>query len=142
LLVPRNEAVAWVNRVGQLYYFTRSKLVMERLGQMTTPTIDEILPFRMKHTAHRSVDAPRKEDTAELQLSQAIALTELSGAQWALRPGAHLATAGFPSFRTHFITFQMRITEGLRGTLNIEAAHPLIMAEGYSVLSSLVASDA
>ena len=143
LLVPRHEAVAWVNRVGQLYYFTRSQLVKDRLGPQSTPAIDEVMPFRMKHTAHRSVDDPRKLDTPDLQLSQAIAFSELAGSQWALRPGAHVAPDGLPSFATHFITFQMRISESERSTLNLEAAHRLVVVEGYTVLSSLLApSDA
>jgi hypothetical protein len=143
LLVPRNEAVAWVNRVGQLRYFIKSQLVTEALGPQSTPAIDEVLPFRMKHTAHRSVDSPRKEDTLDLQLSQAIAFSELAGAQWAPRPGVQLPPNGMPSFTTHFITFQMRVSESERRTLNLEIAHPQVMAEGYTVLASLLeAGDA
>lgn len=41
----RHEAVAWVGRVGQLYYFARSQLVETFLGRVAIPAIENVIPF-------------------------------------------------------------------------------------------------
>lgn len=71
----KHELSAYLNRVGQLYYFTTSDFVREYIPEpleiMTK--VNELKIFRMKNTAHRSIDAPRNE-TPEIQRRQAISL--------------------------------------------------------------------
>jgi hypothetical protein len=62
-----HEAVAYLNRLGQFYYFARR---IERLDEL--PKLRELIPFRHKHGAHRSVDAPQGEEP-EVQVAQAMA---------------------------------------------------------------------
>lgn len=55
-----HEAVAYLNRLGQFAYFAKAMDL-----QHLIPQIDTLLPFRHKHTAHRSIDMPRKESPTE-----------------------------------------------------------------------------
>jgi hypothetical protein len=55
------EAVAYINRLGQFYYFARSAKVDSLL-----PRINELVVFRHKHTAHRSIDVPKSESPDDL----------------------------------------------------------------------------
>lgn len=62
-----HEAVAYINRLGQFMYFAKA---------MGLDTIcsrgKELLSFRNKHTAHRSIDSPRSE-SLEMKEMQAMA---------------------------------------------------------------------
>lgn len=70
---PKNmihEFVAYVNRLGQIYYmfislWFKSYLAKESELVDLCPTILALMPFRNKFTAHRSIDAPRKETISE-----------------------------------------------------------------------------
>ncbi|HEU64440.1 MAG TPA: hypothetical protein ENH96_03515 [Chlamydiae bacterium] len=64
-----HEVTAYLNRLGQLSFF----LVSQKLMQYC-PKIKELLLFRNKNTAHRSIDTPRKEDTLHEQIWQSGAL--------------------------------------------------------------------
>ena len=68
----QTELVAYLNRLGQFYYFTKSTFVtnINKTALSLIPRIDELKIFRMKNTAHRSLDAPRDESYI-LQLYQA-----------------------------------------------------------------------
>lgn len=67
-----HETVAYLNRMGQFFYFAR------RLGAISRmPRISSLMPFRNKHTAHRSIDAPRDEAVVERRL-QAISMASIS----------------------------------------------------------------
>lgn len=136
----RHEAVAWLNRVGQLYYFLKSKLVSDRLSDIQMSAIDAVMPFRQKHTAHRSIDAPKKEDSPASQLYQAMSMSEVGGALWYSRNGPPWQFM-LPSAETHYLCFQIPLEDGGRAThveLNIELQHPLVMNEGYAVLAKLL----
>lgn len=69
-----HEAVAYVNRLGQIYYFAKSPLASRCVSDLSgaIPTILKYLPFRMKHSAHRSIDYPRgeSEDTQLFQTTK------------------------------------------------------------------------
>jgi hypothetical protein len=71
----KHELSAYLNRIGQLYYFVISdfvkKYVPEPLQIMTK--VEELKIFRMKNTAHRSIDAPKNE-SPEMRRRQAISL--------------------------------------------------------------------
>jgi hypothetical protein len=132
----RDEAVAWLNRAGQLHYFMESALVR---GQKCprTPHLNELLVFRHKHSAHRSIDAPRTGDTPDLMFSQAIAFSELAGTLWTLRIPSSPARDR-PGVSTHMLRFQVRSSEKRRATLTLETDHPPVAAEAYAVIAALV----
>ncbi|GAB4516639.1 MAG: hypothetical protein Tsb004_26500 [Allomuricauda sp.] len=71
-----HEIVAYLNRVGQIYYFLKSdftKNLIEVEDPLNlVPTIKEIIVFRKKATAHRSIDSPFDE-TIEYRNRQALA---------------------------------------------------------------------
>src|SRR5260370_19352727 len=84
-----HEAVAYVNRMGQFYYFAKSELVSQAVPDSVSsiPTIAKFMVFRMKHTAHRSMDVPREQDTNDLRISHARSLTRFWGKMMTLKPG-------------------------------------------------------
>ncbi|MDT3618403.1 hypothetical protein ACP26H_07915 [Cronobacter sakazakii] len=55
-----HEVVAYLNRLGQLYYFFKSDFI--QVSEAEIPNILKVMPLRMKYSAHRSVDAPRSRD--------------------------------------------------------------------------------
>lgn len=80
-----HEVVAYLNRVGQFYYFGKSVLVrgLLRAGKRELkdqiPSLISSLPFRHKITAHRSIDFPKECDTGRLQEIHAISIGPLGG---------------------------------------------------------------
>jgi hypothetical protein len=77
-----HEVTAYLNRLGQFYYFAISDAVSKRLKlrrkaiERKIPLISKIVFFRQKHTAHRSVDCPKEEDTELLQFIHQISIDE------------------------------------------------------------------
>jgi hypothetical protein len=135
----RHEAVAWVNRVGQLHYFVISNLVKSRLGSVSVPTIESVMPFRNKHVAHRSVDAPMPEDSIAAQVMHAMSLSDIGGMLWTPKPGAAPADiASGPPVDTHYASFQIRGKGNNVYDLSVERDHPGVLREGYDVLSQLL----
>jgi hypothetical protein len=65
----KHEATAYLNRMGQIYYFAKSSKVEKIMPpaeiKKIVPTIIKFIPFRMKYTAHRAVDHPRKGEVSE-----------------------------------------------------------------------------
>ncbi len=59
-----HEATAYLNRMGQFYYFATSKTVRTKIKkpEKFIPTIIEFLPFRHKQTAHRAIDMHKGEN--------------------------------------------------------------------------------
>lgn len=107
-----HEAVAYVNRLGQFHYFAKS---VGLVGLV--PTITRLLPFRHKHTAHRSTDKPRSESAAEQQ-SQAMAFG------W-----GHNLEGGFLVFRL--------LADGKFHTLNLRDSHPFVVTEVVAVFEAI-----
>jgi hypothetical protein len=59
-----HEAIAYINRLGQFYYFAKSARI-NRANVLRRVTA--LMPIRMKFTAHRSIDAPRDEEEHTLR---------------------------------------------------------------------------
>ncbi len=149
-----HEAVAYVNRLGQFHYFARSKLVSQVVNDLATsiPTIQRYLPFRMKHSAHRSLDSPHAE-TESAQILQAMSLSRAVGCMMTLKPGASddfrqqaviLDAGGMARFRqlqwqNSYVTFQL-FDEDANAHLNLilEKEHPAISSEAYDLLASVI----
>ena len=68
-----HEIVAYLNRLGQLYYFVRSLDLLE-----ICPKIVELYLFRKKNTGHRSIDYPLKDDDPNEQIWQSSCLRRKS----------------------------------------------------------------
>ncbi len=63
----RHDVVAYLNRIGQLYAFLTSRLMLN-FGfavERDAPTFHRIIIFRHKYSAHRSLDSPRGETDHE-----------------------------------------------------------------------------
>lgn len=69
-----HEAVAYINRVGQLAYLFKSdwftKVVPKGIVASTALNILALQPLRNKFTAHRQIDKPWKDDCSSLGLHQ------------------------------------------------------------------------
>jgi hypothetical protein len=148
-----HEAVAYVNRLGQFHYFARSRLVSQVVSDLSTmiPTIQKFLPFRMKHSAHRSLDSPHSE-TESTQILQAMSLSRAVGRMMMLKPGARdvipdkaiLDAGGLARFhqlqwQNCYITFQL-FDESTNSHVNLvlEKEHPTISSEAYDLLASVI----
>jgi len=55
-----HETTAYLNRLGQIHYYFRSMGLEPTFNSM--PSFWNATKFRMKYSAHRQVDAPRKGD--------------------------------------------------------------------------------
>ena len=64
-----HEAIAYFNRMGQFYYFSKSKKVGQIISDFENhiPNINKFIIFRMKQSAHRATDAPRGEDPNKMK---------------------------------------------------------------------------
>jgi len=88
-LQVRHEVVAYINRMGQFRAFARSSVASARgITKSDTPTIEKFGIFRDKVSAHRSIDAPKRLDTPDLQLSHARSLSTIGGSVWVQKPTA------------------------------------------------------
>jgi hypothetical protein len=135
-----HEAVAYVNRGGQFYYFSQYDLVKQRGECPPIPLLETLMHFRNKHTAHRSIDVPRKTDTEHLQAYQAMSM-DFDGRSFLPREGvtveATLESALFP-WRTGYLVFQINLGEGRFHFLNIERDHEALMREALSILEFIL----
>jgi hypothetical protein len=75
----RYEAVAYVSRIGQLYYFLQSEFIKRAAGEdfPGLTWIDHLVPFRHKYSAHRDRDKPKKNE--ENSLDGELSLGALGG---------------------------------------------------------------
>lgn len=152
-----HEAIGYINRFGQFYYFAKSHLVRAVVVDFAAaiPTICKFMVFRNKTTAHRSIDAPKKDDTEDSKLAQARALSWMMGTLFSPRPNARPMQhpeLGVPierdaieqwmrrefwtcNFRT-FQTFDLAINSHVNFTVELE--HPKITSEAYGVLEKVI----
>jgi len=73
-----HEVTAYINRLGQIYYFFKSDFI--NIQNSEIPKILEAMPFRMKFSAHRHVDAPRSGDLLfDITLPNMIPIKARSG---------------------------------------------------------------
>jgi hypothetical protein len=140
-----HECLAYLNRMGQFYYFATSRFVRGYVPdpEAIIPTQLLYLRFRHKHSAHRSLDAPRAEDTPHHQLVHAWALSSHGPCGFTPKrpsPEAAAALATFDSksmWRDHFFHFQM-YDEADCLNFGLEKEHPAIAGEAYKLLEALL----
>jgi len=146
-----HEAVAYLNRLGQYYYFLRSDFVRKNCAaaESFAPTIVAFVVFRRKHSAHRSIDAPKGE-SAHVQTTQAMSMSSVWGQMFEPKPGhpCHLSQVktqgGIEEFsrnqwKNSYLVFQL-ITDNPNDWHNfsIEKEHPIIMEEAFTVLEKVL----
>jgi hypothetical protein len=103
-----HETVAYLNRMGQFFYFAQQSGAISLL-----PHISSLMPFRNKHAAHRSIDAPRGEAVVERRL-QSISV----GLASSLSNGVPIATL---KHGNEFLQF------------SFDEDHPVIIEEVYLI---------
>ncbi len=108
-----HESVAYLNRLGQFHTFAKAHGMAARL-----PKMHELMVFRNKYSAHRSIDAPRGESQYEREY-QAMAF------------GFYriITREGFP-------TYQMPSGKK-HHEFDIYHDHPIIMQEAIDALFTL-----
>jgi hypothetical protein len=147
-----HEAVAYINRLGQFYYFAKSDSVRSAIADVTTliPTISKFMVFRMKHTAHRSIDAPRGESD-DLKIAHARAVSTMMGSILSPKPNApeivfpkkyggpewekfqrDLWKYNYRTFQTYDADIESHVN------LTIEMEHSAIADEAYSILERVI----
>jgi hypothetical protein len=142
-----HEATAYLNRLGQFYYFLTSDFVSKQFptAESLAPTVTKFVIFRQKYSAHRSIDDPRKE-TTRIQTAHAYSMSSMGGKLFQPKPnhiGGFTPTSSVPEmeefirnmWRNSYQQFQL-ITDDPKGCHNfsVEREHPTIMQETYVVL--------
>jgi len=146
----RFEAVSYINRVGQIQYFSESAFVERLLGpchDCRLTWISHLLPFRHKYSAHRERDKPK--NPKEIQsLSGELALGALGGWLFCEKyPGAfaELSAKHGDDFEAHqaeqyevgYIVYQIFIDQGSREFI-LERDHSFLFEEVAAFLTSLI----
>lgn len=120
-----HEIVAYLNRIGQIYYFIKSDYTKNIIKnpENLTPKINELKVFRMKNTAHRSIDYPKGE-TSEYRNRQALTFI------------------GFQvNYHMNYEQFVLPIEKNSLTEWNYfipEIDHPKVMKELYNLITKIV----
>jgi hypothetical protein len=137
------------------YYFAISDFVKMVIGNADTliPTIRKFIVFRMKHVAHRSIDAPRGE-TDDLKWSHARSLATFGGRFMMPRPGAFMLKLpkryGGRAWREYrralwknnYVVFQIFDDDvHTHLNLNIETDHVTMAAKAYTILEKIITRE-
>ncbi len=136
----RHEFIAYLNCVGQLYYFAESAFVEQRVPNVRdlVPTIFKFTPFRHKHGAHRSIDAPHKEDDDYTQQLQAWQLSSFGGLPFEGKKERTTLDRN-PLWNDYYIGLQMLIEKPDKfENFYLEREHPAISWEVFTLLERLL----
>ena len=128
-IILLHDITAYFNRMGQFNSFCNSKFVYEALGSGSEliPTITKFMKIRNKATAHRAIDAPRKEDSMVMQLNNSLIFSSLTGATRKAKDGS--------------LSVSIQLKENASDTIitfSLEHEHETIMNECYHVISQLL----
>jgi len=120
-----HEVTAYLNRLGQFYYFSQSKFVknLNINSVAILPKLNEKILLRHKASAHRSIDAPKKEDDAGWLPYHAMTFSNMGG-----------------YVKDHCGNFVFTISKSseARVSLNLTIEHSSIIGEAYSLLQSVL----
>jgi hypothetical protein len=137
MVFVQHDIVAWLNRLGQFYYFVQSELVKSfGLTQKITKILT-LLPLRNKNSAHRSIDAPRRNDEVSQLPYQALTFSPLVGTQWVRRDLDKSEPEVFDLLATHYLVFQITSEKDGVVELNIELDHLQVLSEMYACMEIL-----
>lgn len=120
-----HEVVAYLNRIGQLFYFSKSNFTKEYVpnSMEIVSKVYYLSDFRMKNTAHRSIDAPKKEKKEYLN-RQAIALLGFECDMYLDKQQYKLPIER--NDKTNYIYFIPEID------------HEIVMKESYALIEELI----
>lgn len=107
-----HEAIAYLNRLGQFFYFAKSTQI-DRAHLFKR--VAELMPIRMKFAAHRSIDFPHGESEA-VRNQQGMSF-------------AHTM------FANQEIEFQFRTDEDII-RFRLQDDHPIVLSECFEILES------
>ncbi len=149
----RHEVVAYLNRLGQFWSFSNSYLVKKYCSspEEILPTLSNLIVFRNKHTAHRSIDNPKAEDTDNLQVMNAVSLSVFGPQFFHPKPGHSSSDMSSVNtdkeldefrcslYRNEYVGFQIYdVKHSTHVNFYIERDHELIMREAYFLISILL----
>lgn len=136
-----HEAVAYINRLGQFYYFATSELVRLIIPkpELQLKRISELMIFRNKHSAHRSVDWPKKGDTIENRPYQAMALCSLGGTTWLIKEPKLQVDFKVPMWKMALRQYQISSGDTWMDFV-MERDHPIVISEAYALFQDLLTS--
>lgn len=123
----RHEAVAYLNRIGQLYYFIVSDFTVRHIPNAISymSKVNDLKVFRMKSTAHRSLDFPKGE-SEEYQNRQALTMLGATNSKVLGKLEYILPVQNKLTKKTewHFFT--------------PETDHEIVMAQSYKLIKLMV----
>jgi hypothetical protein len=151
----RHEVVAYLNRLGQFWTFSRSALVKEYCAtpEEILPTFSKLIVFRNKYVAHRSIDMPKAEDTDGLQVMNAISLSILGGQLFHPKPNLTAPDLSsvllkkdsdwdelrYSLYKNSYLGFQIYdVKNSDYVNFFIEQDHELIIREAYCLICTLL----
>ncbi len=149
----RHEAVAYLNRLGQFWSFSKSDIVKKHCPNSddVLPTFSKLIVFRNKHTAHRSIDDPRNGDTEGLQKMNAISLSIMGPQFFSPKPGCaptvistintdqELDELRCSLYRNEYWGFQIYdVKNSTHVNIYLERDHDLLMQEAYNLIGILL----
>jgi hypothetical protein len=152
-----HEVVAYLNRMGQFYYFTKSKFVARHITDATRliPTIHKFKPLRDKHAAHRSIDYLRPEDSPGVRQLQALGLSSVGSFGFSPKQKSKassilkelhsqlLSDVQLYNSKTRwkecYVGLQMRVTAKNEFVdFFLEKEHPIISQEAFKIIELLL----
>jgi hypothetical protein len=152
-IVLLHEATAYLNRLGQFYYFLDSKFVQQicPTTKSLAPDIVSFVFFRNKSTAHRSIDKPDKwrPESPHIQSTQAMSMSSIGGRLFEPKPGqthdlsSVKSAADAEKFEREKWSKCFRVFQLIghpQGFINFspERNHPAIMEQAYSILVQIL----
>jgi hypothetical protein len=146
-----HEVVAYLNRMGQFYYFIDSEFIKKHCStaKSLAPTIDKFFVFRRKHSAHRSIDQ-RRGESLRVRETQAMSMSSIGPKIFETKPGqsCNLLEAKTKNDAIEHIRNNWKkcywicqlITDDPKDFHNfsIEKEHPTIMQEAYAILEQVL----
>lgn len=138
-----HEATAYINRLGQIYYFIRSFRLLKHC-----PKIKELYLFRRKNSGHRSIDCPSDEDEVHEQIWQSGCLRRKS---FAGKFDENFTVEDFQEYKNDFLSPKRYIHKKVLVSYQIlsgkkhadftpQIDHPIILKEIESVYINLLSS--
>lgn len=123
-----HEVVAYLNRIGQVYYFLNSTFTKAiiRNPLEDCSKVKELAVFRMKNTAHRSIDQPHGE-TEEYRNRQVLSLLPI-------------ATGPLYDKQCYSIPKENSSNQTEYTYFTPEVDHEIIMKQCYKLLETIIKS--
>lgn len=116
----RHESIAYLNRIGQINEFIRSKFVQNLLPKTkVSKTLDQALRFRHFYSAHRQLDRANEPDSKHITLER-------------------LMCVGFLRTASGNIQFQLQEKNGVITNFSIGEQHQIIIEELTNIIIKII----